>query len=173
MKQFNLICHRCQTKYVSKYKPKNNVWYCTKSCANKHHHRRKLEGKCHRCQSTISSSRKYCNPCLDNLREENKNTAKVKRKNYLRFAVKSFVRRLKEQAIAYKGGKCQGCGYNKYNGSMHFHHINSNEKSFSISGKSMSFDRMIPELDKCVLVCANCHGEIHGKIITQDTLLKW
>lgn len=81
----------------------------------------------------------------------------------MREKIKSYVRRLKEQSIEYKGGKCQCCGYNKYNGSLHFHHIKN--KSFSISGKSISFERLKPELDKCILVCANCHGEIHGNII--------
>lgn len=63
-------------------------------------------------------------------------------------------------SIAYKGGKCQCCGYNKYVGALEFHHINSEEKDFGISAKGCSWKRVKEELDKCI--CANCHREIHG-----------
>lgn len=70
--------------------------------------------------------------------------------------------RLKEKAIKYKGGKCSLCGYNKCSYSMHFHHVNGS-KDFNIAGKHCySWDKIKKELDKCVLVCANCHGEIHS-----------
>lgn len=74
-------------------------------------------------------------------------------------------------SIAYKGGKCQCCGYNKYVGALEFHHINSEEKDFGISAKgyTRSWKRVKEELDKCILVCANCHREIHGNIIPCPT----
>jgi hypothetical protein len=74
-------------------------------------------------------------------------------------------------SIAYKGGKCQCCGYNKYVGALEFHHINSEEKDFGISAKgyTRSWERVKEELDKCILVCANCHREIHGNIIPCPT----
>lgn len=70
-------------------------------------------------------------------------------------------------SIAYKGGKCQCCGYNKYVGALEFHHINSEEKDFGISAKgyTRSWKRVKEELDKCILVCANCHREIHAGVI--------
>lgn len=74
----------------------------------------------------------------------------------------------KQKAIQYKGGKCQLCGYNKYDGALEFHHIDPTQKDFAISSShsshSSSFARMKPELDKCVLLCANCHREIHAKL---------
>lgn len=72
-------------------------------------------------------------------------------------------RKLKDMAIKYKGGKCEKCGYNKCNGALDFHHLNPLEKDFSISstGTTKSFERIKKELDKCILVCANCHREIH------------
>lgn len=74
-------------------------------------------------------------------------------------------------SIAYKGGKCQCCGYNRYVGALEFHHINSEEKDFGISAKgyTRSWERVKEELDKCILVCANCHREIHGNIIPCPT----
>lgn len=76
-------------------------------------------------------------------------------------------RAFKEKAVEYKGGCCVKCGYNKYQGALEFHHLDPKEKDFSISRvKSYSFSNAIKiELDKCVLVCSNCHKEIHGEII--------
>jgi hypothetical protein len=73
-------------------------------------------------------------------------------------------RKLKQDAINYKGGCCQKCGYNKYNGALEFHHIDPTQKDFTIAHlKLTTFNETIKkELDKCILVCANCHREIHG-----------
>jgi predicted HNH restriction endonuclease len=78
-------------------------------------------------------------------------------------------RGLKQMAINYKGGVCQECGYHKCNGALEFHHIDPKEKDFSISSvKGYGFSEQIKkELDKCVLVCANCHREIHAGILKQ------
>lgn len=69
-------------------------------------------------------------------------------------------------AIAYKGGKCQVCGYDKCVGALEFHHIDPTQKDFGISAKgyTRSWDKNRQELDKCILVCANCHREIHNGI---------
>ena len=74
---------------------------------------------------------------------------------------------LKSKCVEYKGGKCICCGYNKCNSALEFHHLDEKEKDFNISDlKTSVFTTIISdELDKCVLVCANCHREIHSKII--------
>ena len=76
-------------------------------------------------------------------------------------------RELKEQAIQYKGGKCSVCDYNKYQGALEFHHLDPSKKDFSISQvRNTSFnDKIKAELDKCVLLCANCHREVHAGLI--------
>lgn len=76
-------------------------------------------------------------------------------------------RLLKQKAVEYKGGQCVKCEYKKYQGALEFHHLDPNEKDFSISSvKGYSFtDNIKKELDKCILVCANCHREIHGELI--------
>jgi len=73
-------------------------------------------------------------------------------------------RKNKQLAIDYKGGKCELCGYNKYNGALDFHHLNKETKEYSIAatGSTRSFENTKKELDKCILVCSNCHREIHG-----------
>jgi len=80
-------------------------------------------------------------------------------------AVIEWRKRTKKKLVDYKGGKCQICDYNKSSNALHFHHLNPNEKDFSISGKSLSFDKLKSEVDKCILVCSNCHSEIHEGII--------
>lgn len=85
-------------------------------------------------------------------------------------AVESVQKRrekVKQLAIEYKGGKCQCCGYNKYQGALEFHHLDSKEKHFGISenGYTRSFEEVKKELDKCILVCSNCHKEIHAGLI--------
>ena len=69
---------------------------------------------------------------------------------------------LKEEAVAYKGGSCVICGYNKYLGSLDFHHIDPSDKTSKSFSGGKSFKSIKDELDKCLLVCSNCHREIHG-----------
>jgi len=72
--------------------------------------------------------------------------------------------RFKEQCVAYKGGKCERCGYDKYIGSLEFHHKDPTEKDFSVAhARLTSFsERVKRELDKCELLCSNCHREVHA-----------
>lgn len=61
---------------------------------------------------------------------------------------------------------CKRCGYNKCSAALHFHHINKNEKDFEISwaaNKGISVEKIQKEIDKCIILCSNCHMEIeHG-----------
>jgi predicted HNH restriction endonuclease len=68
--------------------------------------------------------------------------------------------------VEYKGGSCVKCGYKKCIGALEFHHIDPSKKDFTLSHlKSSKFDDKIKnELDKCILVCANCHREIHEEL---------
>ena len=72
---------------------------------------------------------------------------------------------VKQRLIDYKGGKCQVCGYNRCINALEFHHINPKEKDFTISGGTKSFNTLKLEVDKCILVCSNCHREIHAGLI--------
>lgn len=79
-------------------------------------------------------------------------------------AVISWRKRLKLKLVEYKGGKCENCRYNKCLEALQFHHMDPKEKSFNISGTSWSFVRMKEEVDKCKLLCANCHIEYHNTL---------
>ena len=82
-------------------------------------------------------------------------------------AVQKRRNKTKEILIEYKGEKCEICGYNKSLSALEFHHLNANEKDFGISekGYTRSIDKNKEEVDKCILVCANCHREIHEGLI--------
>lgn len=81
-------------------------------------------------------------------------------KNYQR--VKTHRQKIKLKAIEYKGGKCEKCGYDKCDWAFEFHHTDPKEKDFGISNYStISWDRIKAELEKCIMVCANCHRELH------------
>jgi len=76
-------------------------------------------------------------------------------------------RAFKQKLVDYKGGKCVCCGYDKYIGAMDFHHLDPTQKDFNFSKYRLtSFEKnketILAELDKCILVCSNCHREIHG-----------
>jgi hypothetical protein len=79
--------------------------------------------------------------------------------------VKERRRKIKQEAIMFKGGKCKVCGYDKCYASMDFHHLDRTKKEFSISGNNMAKDKLFKELEKCILVCKNCHGEIETGMI--------
>lgn len=79
-------------------------------------------------------------------------------------------RKLKQQLVEYKGGKCCLCGYDKSMRSLHFHHLDEKTKEFDVTSKGYNIDRLKKEADKCILVCANCHGEIHEGLINTGEL---
>ncbi len=88
----------------------------------------------------------------------------VKCKN--KYHVKLKRKRIKKQSVEYKGGKCEWCGYNKCIEALEFHHLNPDEKDFSISvdGNTRSWEKTKAEIDKCLLLCSNCHREAHSNI---------
>ena len=89
-------------------------------------------------------------------------------------AVIDIRRRNKIKLVVYKGGKCERCGYDKCIDALEFHHLKPEEKEFKLScGEIKSFEKLKKEADKCIMLCANCHREIHAeerdkKIIERD-----
>lgn len=73
-------------------------------------------------------------------------------------------RKLKKRIVDAMGGKCVCCGYNECLSCLTLHHLNPEEKEFTL-GKMKSnpqdWEKIIRELKKCVLVCNRCHVELH------------
>ena len=88
------------------------------------------------------------------------------RRQYLIAAVHKRRKKVRQMAIEYKGGFCERCGYDACIEALEFHHADSSGKDFSISSKgyTRSWARVKEELGKCVLLCANCHRELHAHV---------
>jgi len=89
------------------------------------------------------------------------------RATYLKNAVAKRRRELRRKAIEYAGGACSICGYKRSYRALSFHHTDPTKKDFGLSARGLtrSWEKMKPELEKCILVCANCHAEIHDGLI--------
>ena len=95
----------------------------------------------------------YCKPCA------------AKKKKYPK-------QRFKEECIDYKGGCCIRCGYKKCPAALEFHHRDPSQKDFQISRMdSVTLTEIVKkELDKCDLLCSNCHKEEH---YLEEGEVKW
>lgn len=86
------------------------------------------------------------------------------RADYLKKAVAKRRRVLRKKAVEYAGGSCNMCGYDKCVEAFDFHHKKKKEKkSCGIPQSSMtrSWEKIRVDVDSCILVCANCHRELH------------
>jgi len=83
-------------------------------------------------------------------------------------AVKKWRKNTKNNLVKAFGEKCVICEYSRCNRSLTFHHLDPTKKGFSI-GNAMSNPRtkalLAEECEKCIMVCNNCHGEIHDNLI--------
>lgn len=108
---------------------------------------------------SISTVKKYSNKKFKDRTEDDR-----KKANYNH--VKTFRKRTKEKAVEYKGGKCKICNYDRCVSALEFHHLEPSKKDFTLSqSMNIAWNKIKEELDKCILVCANCHREIHEGII--------
>ncbi len=76
-------------------------------------------------------------------------------------------RAYKKFYIKQKGGCCQVCSFDKYDGALEFHHIDPSKKDASMSSMTRKPDspEVQAELKKCILLCSNCHKMIHAGLI--------
>jgi len=82
-------------------------------------------------------------------------------------AVKLWRKNSKIRIVNSMGGECVVCGYKKCNKALALHHLNPSKKEISfgnIRANPRSWIKIVKELRKCILVCNNCHAEIHEGI---------
>ena len=98
------------------------------------------------------------------------NRTYAERREYLIAAVRKRRQKIRRMAIAAKGGICEKCGYDRYLEALEFHHLDDSNKNFGLSEKGYArfWKKVKKELEKCVLLCANCHREIHADIAAPD-----
>ena len=72
---------------------------------------------------------------------------------------------LKAACIRYKGGGCLLCGYSRCHRALSFHHLDPTQKEFGVGGAHCrAWSKIKAELDKCVLLCKNCHEEVEDAL---------
>lgn len=76
------------------------------------------------------------------------------------------IRDNKLKQVEYMGGRCQKCGYDKCMDALEFHHLDPAVKEEQPSRLKQVTDeaRWKKELDKCILLCSNCHRETHSEL---------
>lgn len=125
-----------------------------------------MEIMCRCCKKPFhgNSFRKVCDICrLENARASSRKYNKNNPHNSTRKRMirnREFIRDYK------KDKKCSLCSYDKYPGILDFHHKvrSKSNKSVNILMKTLkSIDIIQKEIDKCILVCPNCHRELHLK----------
>ena len=117
---------------------------------------------------SLSTNRKYCLECSPFGEHNTKildDKPKVNKKKSWNPKYNKYRIKMKQKAVEYKGGKCQVCGYNKCIQALQFHHLDPTHKDFSIAHVTRSWEGIKKEIDKCILVCGNCHVEIHNGLI--------
>lgn len=87
--------------------------------------------------------------------------------------VKDWRRNTKQRIVDSFGGKCGCCMYSICQEALELHHLNPIEKKFgfgSIRANPKSWEKVVDELKKCVMLCANCHREVHAgvRVIPDD-----
>ncbi len=109
------------------------------------------DGICVLCGEPARTEKAMCQTCQD--------------KQTVRIGVAR--NRQKMRSVEYLGGKCTDCGLcSEYVEVYDFHHKNPEEKSMTIAGlmaRTKRWEKIREELDKCVLLCANCHRIRHAK----------
>lgn len=115
------------------------------------------------------TNRKFCLKCSPfdkhntvKLDETTREESLVKRNNLSKIRVSKIRKRNQENAREYLGGKCSVCGYNKCSAALEFHHKDEGDKRVNMSILwTCKWESILEEIHKCILVCANCHREIH------------
>ena len=86
--------------------------------------------------------------------------------------VTKFRRSRQDNIKKYLGNECMICGYKRCKQALESHHVIEEDKSFNISKKGLTckWETLIQELNKCILLCSNCHREYHYGMIHKTTL---
>jgi len=85
---------------------------------------------------------------------------KINRKRYNKYSEK-HRQKIRCFLNDIKSNGCAICGYNKHIKILHFHHVTKKYKKFNVDSGTVGMKQLINEIDKCVILCANCHYEMH------------
>ena len=104
-----------------------------------------------------------CSKCGDTNKDnfyKGRNTICKKCKNRETY---NLSREKRDFAVEYLGGRCSHCGYDKYKCALDIHHKDPEKKDKNFPHmRHWSYERIIKELEGCVLLCKNCHSAFHA-----------
>jgi len=114
--------------------------------------------KCVQCGARLAGrQKKYCS-------RNCKNT--YGNLNYQSYQAQQLRGRLRKlRLLKLKGMKCSSCGYQKNHAALEFHHPSPESKTFQLDLRSLSnrkWEVVFNEAEKCILLCSNCHAELHN-----------
>ena len=109
--------------------------------------------------------KKYMKEYLIQWRKKNPDKVKEQRKRAGKKHWKKYSDEYRIICKDLKSNGCAICGYNKYYGALDFHHSNPKDKKFQVGLSTIErkSEKWIEEINKCVLLCKNCHAEIERR----------
>lgn len=131
--------------------------------------------------NTVMKSKSNCKICDKPLVGKQSKFCSIKCKNLAHQSYPAQKRRGLERKlflVTKLGGKCSKCGYAVNLAGLAFHHVNG--KEFQLDARSLSNRKIGPilaEVEKCILLCHNCHAETHNpgldlaKLLIEPTAL--
>lgn len=124
------------------------------------------------CSTTLSGQKTmYCgNTCKQ---KHHYYRVKEQTNTYHSQTVRALKRKL--ELIEMKGGCCSQCGYDKNLAALHFQHLDPSEKELKLDSRRLGNNRMevlLKEVEKCTLLCSNCHSEEHHPEYTKENILR-
>ena len=113
---------------------------------------------------------RQCSKCKEYKDENEYYQSSIRKATYCKLCFNNYTierwKRRKIQAIQYKGSKCIDCNISYPNANpviFDFHHLDPSQKDYDWNKlRLMSLDKIKKELDKCVLLCSNCHRVRHS-----------
>jgi predicted HNH restriction endonuclease len=91
-------------------------------------------------------------------------TAEAKAKRYNK--VKTWRKNAKVRLVEGFGGACGICGLKDDPIVYDFHHVDASKKEFGLSSKIRSFESLVEEANKCIMLCSHCHRKVHADMLT-------
>lgn len=150
----NRICIKCGEIFPWRIKI-NDVWKNTS----------KNRSYCYKCKPFGKKGRTLPEGQVSKRMKNYHNWPEEWKKEH-RLKTKARAKGRKEELVRLKGGKCEHCGYDKCLRALSFHHRNPEEKKYALDMSNsikIPWKEVLTEVEKCDLLCMNCHAEIHDQ----------